>query len=912
MKRRKKTKLLYVFIVIVILLASLGLGLVIQKQSSDRRKKEAESILKLYKNDVELTMKEKLNYALELADMDVNIWKYPEIFEQKAQKMMEREGVQYILLFKGDTVEKAFPSDSHGGELGKDLHDFSYLYTMAKVVKEPVAEGPVPGQGADSNVFLFIAPLLEGGEYKGEIAVALQESYVIEQLKLDQLYDMGYEYHLWKVDSQDGSKSVIAYSDRHLDFSNAAKEEITLPTLWTISILPREGWVSLRQRVMIIIFTMVLGSVLSAFIISTSLLVNKNKMIKNRSFVDPETELFNRNGFCVEMQKWIDSEDCNFTIFYFCIEEYSRISLIAGVEKEAAYLKSLAGIIAEFIRGPYVAGRIAEGSFVVAVKEEMREQEKLDFAKGLALKMMWKVRIHGEKLFLNVRYQYVSYPSDGERAEELIHLLIDNYCAKLSQESPIHDLTEKCRLLVEGRTDVEFSQYTDFRMMELSKVLNQYRKQVEQLVYYDTVYHIGNRMKYIRDVDLLIAYDPKRRFRLYGIDIRSFSKYNELFSVTTGDALLKEMSLRLSDIFGTNLYRINGDVFMGLSFGERYKSYKEDEVVDQILKAFRRPVLVEDAAFTMDALIGICDYPVNAKTSQKLLECVQSAINYAKIPENKVVDGIMVYNEKLSDIGRREAQILRLLKDSISDHTLEVWYQPMYELSKKRFTAVEALVRLPDGFGGYIPASQAIEIAEKNGIVSQVGEYVMSHACTFMSETAQRLGIEKMGINLSVQQLLVEDSVAKIMRQILKSGVAPEAVTLEITETVLIQSIEKAEGILKELSEFGVGIALDDFGIGYSSLNYLLNLPVDSLKIDRSMTMRITSSRKQYALLETIIEMADLNNIKVVVEGVETEEELQMIASTSASFIQGFYYSKPLPETEFKQFLLKHMEVCSS
>lgn len=212
-------------------------------------------------------------------------------------------------------------------------------------------------------------------------------------------------------------------------------------------------------------------------------------------------------------------------------------------------------------------------------------------------------------------------------------------------------------------------------------------------------------------------------------------------------------------------------------------------------------------------------------------------------------------------------------------------------------------MRLPHGNGGYVPAGQVIEIAEKNGLVGQVGEYVIHRACTFMMEKGKKLGIESMGINLSVQQLLVENSVPSIIGHIKKTGLDPKCITFEITETVLIQSIELAKGILDELSSYGVRIALDDFGIGYSSLNYLLNLPVNVLKFDRSMTKKSVDSEKQYALLKAMIQMADISQMDVVAEGVETKEEWKMLTSTSASYIQGFYYSKPLPEEKLMQFL---------
>lgn len=905
---RKRTLAFYMIVIVLIFLLTISLGMAMQRGYSDTRKKNADDFLKLYEDNITLAMKEHLNYAYDLSDMGTGILDHEEWFEENAQNLLEHEAIRYILLFKGDTVELALPSKGYKKYIGKDLQDFSYIYTVAKVVKEPVVEGPITLEGTDKKTFLFLQPLLDGKNYKGEIAVALDEDYVIEQLDLGSLNDLGYEYHLWKVNCEDGSKDIITTSDTKIDFSYASKVEFYLPTQWTLSIIPTEGWVPQKVHLLYLGASIAAGIFLSALFLSICILVTRSRYYRKLDLMDRQTGLYNRKGFCKEVDLWINAGTSQFTIFYLTVENYHRVALMAGPSKEEEYLRSIQTIVKDYVKNTHLAGRIAEGGFLVAVKERMPEQDKLDLAKGLSLKMMWKVRVNGEKLFLNTDYHYVSYPDDGVHSSELLDQLISGYYFQRSQESPIYDLTEKCRQLADGRTDVELREYADFEIMELSKVLNQYKKRVEQIAYFDPVYNIGNRMKYLKDAEMMISYDDKRRFRIYGIDICSFSKYNELFSVMTGDALLMEITDRLSTIFGSYLYRVNGDVFLGISFEDIYKNYKDDHMVSQIQAVFKRPITVEDSVFTLDALIGICDYPVNAKTPQALLECVQSAISYAKAQENKTSDGVVVYNGVLLEISRRERDILQALKNSIEEKTLEVWYQPLYNLHKKQFTGVEALVRLPDGNGSYIPAGQVIDIAEKNGMISLVGEYVMGRACEFMHEKGAELGLDTIGVNLSVQQLLVENSVSIILGHAKKAGIDPHKITLEITETVLIQSIKEAEDILSELSELGFKIALDDFGIGYSSLNYLMNLPVTTLKFDRSMTEKINSSEKQYALLKAIIEMTDINNILVVVEGVETEEELEMIAGTRADFIQGYYYSKPLPDKELEVFLKKNLK----
>ena len=179
----------------------------------------------------------------------------------------------------------------------------------------------------------------------------------------------------------------------------------------------------------------------------------------------------------------------------------------------------------------------------------------------------------------------------------------------------------------------------------------------------------------------------------------------------------------------------------------------------------------------------------------------------------------------------------------------------------------------------------------------------MSHSCSFMKEYGDLLGLRRIGINLSVQQLLVGNSAEHLLKMISDTGVDPHRITLEITESILIQSIDHAAETLNQLRQTGIHIALDDFGVGYSSLNYLSNLPVDIIKIDRSLTTQILTSEKQYVLLKSIVDMSLVNGLTVVAEGVESEAEQKIIASSGVQFIQGYYYAHPMQKEELVRFL---------
>ena len=299
-----------------------------------------------------------------------------------------------------------------------------------------------------------------------------------------------------------------------------------------------------------------------------------NRTLKRLASRDRRTGLYNQPGFTAELDRWLSEATEPVILFYFVFEEYHQVAQRIDYDEETDFLQSIPRRLQNFIQSPFIAGRIGDGNFILAVREDMDEMQQEGFCKRPFDRASAEGTSGGEKKFLTACYQYKRCRAGKDRAKEAISSLIRDYYSHRSQESPVRMLTEKCRQLIEGKNDVAFDEYTDFEMTELSKTFNQYRKQVEQLAYCDPVFSVGNRPKYFRDAQMLISYDKRRRFDLFCIDICSFSQYNELFSADIGDAILLEVIGRLSRLFGTYLYRINGDVFLGISLsGENRESF---------------------------------------------------------------------------------------------------------------------------------------------------------------------------------------------------------------------------------------------------------------------------------------------------------------------------------------------------
>lgn len=885
--------LLFIFAVVTVL------GMYLRSEMISIRQREAKNILYHYNDKIILQLQGTMNEADSLAQMAlVSGCKETEWFNLASEPLLKREEVCFVGLFEGDTLVSALPEEECAELVGRDLKDFSYAYTLAKVVGELVVEGPSALEigSEQQKVFLFLQPFLDNGAYKGEAVVALNWDYVQEKLALDSLSVQGYDYELWRVEPQKGAKEVIASTGDNVDFSEAEKITFYLPSQWNLSIQPANGWMSPVQKRGLAAVCAVLTGLLMVLAYLVYRHFDRERILKRLELMDEATGLYNQKGFTKELDRWLSGGRIPVILFYFSIEGYSQAARLIGTKEESAFLKSIPGRLDEYIRSPYLAGYLGSGNFILAVRDEMSGTEQEEFAKGLSLELLLKVRIGAEKNFLLARYQYASCQAGKGRAGIEMEALFHAYYDEIRKESPIRMMTEKCEQLIEGKDDVIFDEYTDLDMMELSKTFNRYHKQVEQLAYFDPVFNVGNRSKYFRDTDMLISYDPKRSFSLFCIDICNFSQYNELFSADVGDDILHEVLRRMSRTFGSYLYRINGDVFLGVSLSKE----KTDSFAEHLHETLTRPVMAGNLSIPLQIRLVVCQYPLYGGTPGVLLERIQSAMSFSKTSGRNIV----IYNTELDDMVRTEADILHRLRIAIQQRTLEVWYQPLMYLETDSYQAAEALVRLRDGKGGYFSAFQVISLAERNGMVEELGDYVLAHACSFMRDYGESLGLNRMSINLSVQQLLVGNSAEHLLQLIQASHVDPRRITLEITESVLIQSIDRAADTLERLRREGINIALDDFGVGYSSLNYLSNLPVNIVKIDRSLTQQILTNKKQYALLKSIVEMSRVNDLIVVAEGVENKEEQKLISSAGVHYIQGYYYAKPMPEEKF----IKHLK----
>lgn len=272
--------------------------------------------------------------------------------------------------------------------------------------------------------------------------------------------------------------------------------------------------------------------------------------------------------------------------------------------------------------------------------------------------------------------------------------------------------------------------------------------------------------------------------------------------------------------------------------------------------------------------------------------------------ENPGENSILLDEKKIGQYTERE-EIAQMIRTAIEEDRVEVFYQPIYSTQQKCFISAEALVRIRDREGTIISPGKFIPVAERNGLISQIGEIVFRKACAFIQENQLReeYGIQYLEINLSVRQC-ENPQLAENYIQIMKEfNLDPSCINLEITESASIQTRANLLDNMKTLINFGVDFSLDDFGNGESNLNYIVDMPVSIVKFDRDMSQAYFANQKAKFVMEASMQMIHDMKLKIVSEGVETKEQMETIAALGIEYIQGYYFSKPLPGEEFLKFI---------
>ena len=420
--------------------------------------------------------------------------------------------------------------------------------------------------------------------------------------------------------------------------------------------------------------------------------------------------------------------------------------------------------------------------------------------------------------------------------------------------------------------------------------------QLKQMANFDTLTNLPNRSLFMDRLRNNIARAKRNRelLAILFIDLDRFKQVNDSLGHDAGDKLLQGIAQRLTESVRASdtVARLGGDEFVILltAFHDSDIAGKHAQKVINILS---KPVLVNNQEIIISPSIGISLFPNDGYDEIQLLKNADSAMYHAKSAGR---NNYQFYTEEMNDRALHRLTLERKLRQAAENNDFMVYFQPFVKTQGQQIVGYEALLRWRNENKEMVPPVEFIPILEETGLIKTVGEWVIERSCKNIKMINDSLGSDyRVSINLSARQFQQIDIVKNIENILIRTKLHPSYVDVEITETLLMEGLEKNKRTLFALHELGVHISLDDFGTGYSSLAYLKQFPIDKLKIDKSFVRDILHDPSDAAICEAILAMANSLDIEVIAEGVETYEQLNYLAERSCHYAQGYLFGKPEP-----------------
>ncbi|MDD2815980.1 MAG: EAL domain-containing protein [Thiotrichaceae bacterium] len=436
-------------------------------------------------------------------------------------------------------------------------------------------------------------------------------------------------------------------------------------------------------------------------------------------------------------------------------------------------------------------------------------------------------------------------------------------------------------------------------------------KQFEDLIYYDTLTQLPNRTLF--DDRLQTALAQLGESGEFGavmlLDIDRFKTINDSLGYSAGDKLLQEIATRLASQISRKdtLARISGDKFAVL-LTQLDSIDRVAKMAEMVVRCFAEPFNYHQQEFFFTISLGISLFPSDGQDTDTLLSNAETAMYRVK---NKERNSYQFYkpamNVQAAELLALENNLRRVISDvEQMNQQFKVYYQPQIDLHSGKLCGVEALIRWQHPQRGLVSPRDFIPLAEETGLIVPIGEWVLRVACEqanqWFKQGAPRI---RVAVNISAQQFQTPHFVSFVQNILHSTGLPPECLDLEITESTLMGNVQTAQQVLAKLKTLGLRVSIDDFGTGYSSLNYLRKFPVDTLKIDQSFISDLNLDEDNTTITKVIIDMSHNLNLSVIAEGVETEGQLNFLRHHLCDEIQGFYISMPLPYQEFTKLLLQ-------
>ncbi|MBW9265974.1 MAG: EAL domain-containing protein [Candidatus Thiodiazotropha sp. (ex. Lucinisca nassula)] len=423
--------------------------------------------------------------------------------------------------------------------------------------------------------------------------------------------------------------------------------------------------------------------------------------------------------------------------------------------------------------------------------------------------------------------------------------------------------------------------------------------QINFLAHHDALTRLPNRALFRERFDhaLMHARREKASIALLFLDLDRFKTVNDTLGHPVGDQVLLEVSKRMNQIIRASdtLARLGGDEFV-LLLEEQTDAQHAAVVARKLIDLFSRPMIIGEHELVVTASIGITLYPNDGDDSDKLIRHADRAMYEAKQQGRNTY---RFFTHALTEGALERLMMENDLRHAVARNELILHYQPIVNLETRQLQGIEALVRWQHPEQGLIAPGLFIELAEEIGIIGEIGQWVLRAACSQLARwDRDGFKVPRISVNLSVQQIDREGLITMVSEELDSSGLSPERLELEVTESMLIRNPELSRTVLSELRTLGVKFAIDDFGTGYSSLAYLKLLPLDHLKIDQSFVRDIGKDVNDEAIVRAIIAMSKSLGLASVAEGVEEAHQARFLQQAGSDLAQGYLYSRPLPADE--------------